>query len=341
MRIAAIGPREDPRDAFCSERYASFEDLPPGAVVGTSSPRRRALLRASRPDLRYDDVRGNIDTRLRKLREGRYDAIVLAMAGMARLGMRAAHTVPFDPTFVVPAAGQGALAIECRADDAELAGRLYEALSDRDAEFAVAAERAFLRRLGAGCTTPAGALANYSEEHGLRIFGAIASPDGARVLRAGRAAAVTSVNAAERAGAALAEELLDAGGAELLAAVERPLEGLLFLLPRTRERGSRIAPAFRSAGADVVEARDDAQAAEALGGRTPDVVLFPSSGSVAAIGAYLRGLRESGRRPIVAAMGESSSIAASEHGFPPDLTAPEPAVAAFVQSVTRYVLEKA
>jgi uroporphyrinogen-III synthase len=160
------------------------------------------------------------------------------------------------------------------------------------------------------------------------------------VIRGERASAAADVEAAAAVGEALALELLEAGAAEILGAELRPLEGLLFLLPRTRERASRIAPALRSAGADVVEARDAEHAAEALAGRVPDVLLFPSSGSVATIAGYLGTLRARARRPIVATMGESSSRTASEHGFPPDLVSPEPAVAAFVQSVTQYVLEK-
>lgn len=343
MRIAAIGAREDPRDAFCSERHASFEDLPAGAIVGTSSPRRRALLLGARPDLRFEDLRGNIDTRLRKLREGHYDAIVLAMAGLTRLGIRATHTKPFDTHVLVPAVGQGALAIECRADDEALAATLEEAFGDRTTTIAIAAERAFLRRLRAGCAVPVGALATYGEDGTLAIFGAIAAVDGSRVLRDGRTAVVADSGAAETLGEALAGDLLDAGGALLLSGVHalQPLAGRLFLLPRTRERPSRIAPALRSAGADVVEAHDSAEAIERLSGRLPDVLLFPSSGSVHAVREYLRTLHESGSRPIVAAMGESSSLAASRHGFPPDLTAPEPQLASFVHGVTQYVLEKA
>ena len=114
MRIAAISARADARDAFCSERYESLESLPAGAVVGTSSPRRRAQLAALRPDLRYENLRGNVDTRLKKLARGEYDAIVLAMAGLQRLGVAAAHVAPFAEDRLVPAVGQGALAVEVR-----------------------------------------------------------------------------------------------------------------------------------------------------------------------------------------------------------------------------------
>ncbi len=156
MRIAAITRREDPRDAFCSARYGSFESLPPGAVVGTSSPRRHALLAALRADLRYENLRGNVDTRLRKLEDGAYDAIVLAMAGLNRLGLRSAYVVPFPVEQVVPAAGQGALAVETRSDEDRLAETLHAAANDSTSEMCIECERAALRELRAGCSAPLG-----------------------------------------------------------------------------------------------------------------------------------------------------------------------------------------
>jgi hydroxymethylbilane synthase len=343
MALAAVTAREDARDAFCSERFASFAGLPPGARVGTSSPRRRAQLRALRPDLVYEDVRGNVDTRLRKLREGQYDAIVLACAGLNRLGARAAHTVPFPPEEVTPAVGQGALGIETRGDD-PLAARLQALLEDPAASIAVRAERAFLRTCRGGCQAPIGCHATWSGGC-FRITAAIAAPDGSRVLRSSAEAALAlgDVTSAEALAVALARELLDAGGSALLAgdgAAAGPLAGHVFLLPRTQDRPSRIAPALRDAGAEVVEAPDSAAAAAALGDRVPTAILFPSSGSVGAIGDYLGRLREGGYRPVVAAMGPSSSAAAGARGWPPDVTAPSAEVGAFVQTVTRFVLEK-
>jgi hydroxymethylbilane synthase len=163
MRIAAITRRDDPRDAFCSERYAGFESLPPGAVVGTSSPRRRALLAALRPDLRYENLRGNVDTRLRKLAGGAYDAIVLAMAGLNRLGLRATHVVPFPVERIVPAVGQGALAVETRAEEDRLAETLRSAVNDPSSELCIECERAALRELRAGCSAPLGIYAYFAE----------------------------------------------------------------------------------------------------------------------------------------------------------------------------------
>ncbi len=337
MTLAAITGREDARDAYCSERYAAFDDLPPGARVGTSSPRRRAQLRGLRPDLVYDDVRGNVDTRLRKLRTGDYDAIVLACAGLNRLGLRAAHTVPFDPAQLTPAVGQGALGIETRDGD-PLAARLDAILGDPATTIAVRAERAFLRTLRGGCAAPVGAHAAW-EAGMLRIAGAIAALDGSRVLRAARqtSLALEDLAAAEALGVDLAVGLLGAGGAALLGAT--PLAGRLFLLPRTQERPSRIAPALREAGAEVVEARDSEAARTALGGRVPNVILFPSSGAVGAMAEYLSGLRRDGHRPLVAAMGPASSQTAQAEGWRPDVVAPSAEVGAFVQTVLLFVLE--
>ena len=177
MLIAAISTREDPRDAFCSEKYESFADLPPGARVGTSSLRRRAQLAALRADLQYVDVRGNVDTRLRKLRDGQYEAIVLASAGLRRLGVAATYTVPFEIAQMVPAVGQGALAVEVRSDAVELGRLLREAVNDEQTERAVMCERAALRTLQGGCQAPIGIHARY-EECRLVVDGLIASLDG-------------------------------------------------------------------------------------------------------------------------------------------------------------------
>jgi hydroxymethylbilane synthase len=337
MTLAAVTAREDPRDAYCSERYPSFEDLPPGARVGTSSPRRRAQLRALRPDLAYEDVRGNVDTRLRKLGDGAYDAIVLACAGLNRLGLSATYTVPFSVEVVTPPAGQGALAIETLAGEG-LALQLETLLGDAATTLAVRAERAFLRTLRGGCQAPIGCHATWAEGR-FQVVGAIAAPDGSRIVRGRRDAALDpgDIASAEAIGTALAFELVADGGGALLGG--GPLSGRIFLLPRTQDRPSRIAPALRDAGAEVVEAPDSAAAAAALGGRIPTAILFPSSGSVDAITDYLGRLRERGHRPVVAAMGPSSSDTAGAHGWPPDVVAPSAEIGAFVQTVTRFVLE--
>jgi hydroxymethylbilane synthase len=339
MLLAAIAGREDARDAFCSEHYASFDALPAGARVGTSSPRRRAQLRALRPDLTFEDVRGNVDTRLRKLRGGEYDAIVLAAAGMKRLGVTATHTVPFALDVLVPAVAQGALAIEMRDGDPR-AARIRALLNDPNAEVAVRAERAFLRTLRGGCQAPVGAHATYDGTF-LQMHAVIAAPDGSTAVRGRRRLAVAAVEDAEAVGIALGRELLDAGGEALLGegAGDRrgALAGSLFLLPRTQERPSRIAAALREAGAEVVEAVDGAAALAALAGRTPNAVLFPSSGSVRAIAAYLA--ERHGARPIVAAMGPATAAAAAAAGWPADVVASAADVGSFVHLVTHFVLE--
>jgi hydroxymethylbilane synthase len=345
--IAAITQREDPRDAFCSERYARFEDLPAGARVGTSSPRRRAQLHALRPDLAYDDIRGNVDTRLRKLRDGDYAAIVLACAGLRRLGIAATHTVPFDPAELTPAVGQGALAIETRADD-PFAARIGAVLGDPATNLCVRAERAYLRTLRGGCQAPVGAHAAV-RDGALHLTAVIAALDGSRVVRGDKFIELAGfgpddVAASEALGVELARQLLDDGGSAILGdaadtAQAAPLAGRLVLLPRTQDRPSRIAPALREAGAEVIEAADSQAARAALGDRLPTAILFPSSGSVAAITDYLAGLRDTGQRPVVAAMGPASSSSADACGFPPDVIAPNAEVGTFVHTVTRYLLE--
>ena len=351
MTIAAIGKREDPRDAFCSERYASLDALPAGAIVGTSSPRRRAQLQALRPDLVFETIRGNVDTRLRKLRDGEFDAIVLAMAGLTRLGLAATYTVAIDPNLVIPAVGQGALAIEIRAGDAdsELGQRIASVMRDDATDLAVRAERAFLRTLRGGCQAPVGAHATIANG-ALRLDAAICAVDGSRIVRGNDSTRELNVANVEALGAALGKRLLAEGGDALLAALEPasvaqerderagPLAGELLLLPRTQERPSTIAPALRGMGADVIEAANDADVDRALGDRIPSGLLFPSSGSVHAIEPYLARLLASGARPLVATMGEASSAAASAVGFVPDVVADEPSVGAFVQSIVRRLL---
>jgi hydroxymethylbilane synthase len=343
MRIAAISAREDPRDAFCSERYESFAKLPPGARVGTSSLRRRAQLAALRGDLQYIDIRGNVDTRLRKLREGQYDAIVLASAGLRRLGARATHTVPFEVTEIVPAVAQGALAVETRADANAIAARIHAAINDERVQIAVFCERAALRTLQGGCQAPIGIHARFAGGE-LAVEGVIASLDGKSVVRERRSAPVSGIEAAEELGEVLAQAMLAAGAAKILALSPRPqalpLAGKVVLLPRTHERASRIAAALRADGAEVIEMRSgEAEAAE-LGQRVPDVIVFPSSAAVNAASAYLHRVHRYARRPAVAAMGPASSAAAHAAGFTPDVVAPEAEIDALVGAVRAHLSVK-
>jgi len=255
------------------------------------------------------------------------------------LGLAATHTVPFALDVLVPAVAQGALAIEMRAGDPRIV-RIRELLNDPWTELAVRAERAFLRTLRGGCQVPVGAHAVYDGEF-LLLHAAIAAADGSTVIRGDRRLTTTAAAEMEAAGVALAEAMLAEGAADLLAGggtgPAGALAGALFLLPRTQERPSRIAAALREAGAEVVEARDGAAAAAALAGRTPNAILFPSSGAVRALGAYLA--ERHGARPIVAAMGPASAAAAAEAGWPADVVAAEADIAAFVHAVTHFVLE--
>ncbi|WP_454904177.1 hydroxymethylbilane synthase [Variovorax gossypii] len=175
--LPCVLEREDPRDALVSPRHASLDELPHGAVVGTSSQRRVALLRALRPDLRIEPLRGNLDTRLRKLDEGQYDAIVLAAAGLKRLGLESRIRVAFDPDTMLPAAGQGALGIEVRADRADLI-ELLASLTHKGDWLSTAAERAVSRAMGGSCSMPLAAHARWQADGTLRIDAAWGDPEG-------------------------------------------------------------------------------------------------------------------------------------------------------------------
>jgi len=210
--IAAVPAREDPRDAFCSVRFTSIEDLPHGWRVGTSSLRREAQLKALRPDLNVHPLRGNVDTRLRKLESGEYDAIILALAGLRRLRKTEFVRQVLPVAVMCPAAGQGALAIETRAGDREVIdalGFLNHAATRAETD----SERALLRKMGGGCQVPIGANANLRDSL-LHLDAVIASPDGKSVLRE----SVTGANAISL-GESAAEKLLQRGGAAILEAV--------------------------------------------------------------------------------------------------------------------------
>jgi hydroxymethylbilane synthase len=215
--IAAIPEREDARDVFVSPGCAAFVDLPPGARVGTSSSRRQSQLRALRPDIEFVEFRGNVDTRLRKLGEGQAAGIVLAAAGLARLGRMEWVREYFPADVVCPAAGQGALAIECRADDA----RVHEAvrfLDHADTRYCVTAERAALAGLGGGCQVPIGIFC-VRERAAFRIQGAVVTADGSKSVRT---ETTDAPSRPEELGAQLAAALLDLGAREILLAGEDP-----------------------------------------------------------------------------------------------------------------------
>jgi hydroxymethylbilane synthase len=182
--LAGFPPREDPRDAFISHKAATLRELPPGAVVGTSSPRRHALVKKLRPDATVVTLRGNVETRLRKLEAGEVDATLLAVAGLKRLGLLSAATAILDPDDFLPAVGQGAIGIETRADDAKTRA-FVEAIDDADTSAALAAERAFLAVLDGSCRTP---IAGHATLDGgtLRFRGIIVKPDGSEAFEVWR-----------------------------------------------------------------------------------------------------------------------------------------------------------
>jgi len=209
LTIGLTPARADVRDVLICPTGHTLDELPAGAVVGTSSPRRQAQLLAHRPDLVVKSIRGNVDTRIRKAREGQYDAVILAAAGVTRLGLEDAITQYLPLDLMLPAPAQGVLGVQCRADD-ERTLALLAAVEDPDARAAAQAERAFLAGLGGGCSIP---VAAYAEPvaGGLHLRGLVASPDGVRVLR------VEGTGEDPRAlGRTLAEEAMARGAASLL-----------------------------------------------------------------------------------------------------------------------------
>lgn len=218
LAIGAVPEREDPRDAFISVRHASLGDLPAAARVGTSSLRRRSQLLHLFPGLQIGDLRGNVDTRLRKLQEGLYDAILLASAGLHRLGLNRVITGYLPVEVMIPAAGQGALAVEIRAGDRRIAN-MAETIHHLPAYFAVLAERTLLAELEAGCQVPLGVHA-FHQDQVLHMISMIASLDGSRLLRERISFEPSAAGAAE-AGRRLAGRLLAAGAGRILEEIRR------------------------------------------------------------------------------------------------------------------------
>ena len=214
--LAAIMSREDPRDALVSTRFRSLAEIPAGSSIGTSSLRREAQLRERFPLLEVASLRGNVNTRLKKLDDGDYAAIILAVAGLKRLGLAERITALIDPVDSLPAPGQGALAIECLADRADVAAALSP-LADEKTAIAVTAERAFARRLSGSCHTPLAAYAQARDDE-LWLRGLVASRDGRQVLRGERAAPAANEDDATAIGDALGADLLARGAAAILSA---------------------------------------------------------------------------------------------------------------------------
>ncbi len=214
LHLPVIMQREDPRDAFVSNNYKSLAGLPEGSVVGTSSLRRECQLREVRPDLKIAPLRGNVNTRLRKLDEGEFDAIILASAGLIRLGFEQRIASFIEPEQSLPAIGQGAVGIECRADDPRV-NALLEPLLDADTAVCVRAERAMNHRLNGGCQVP---IAGYAilRDGGLFLRGLVGEPDGSKIIRAETSGTLQD---AESMGLALADELLSKGAGPILKAL--------------------------------------------------------------------------------------------------------------------------
>jgi hydroxymethylbilane synthase len=216
IALAAVPPRDDPRDALVARDGAKLADLPAGARIGTGSPRRAAQLLGLRGDLRCVPIRGNAGTRLRQVTDGELDGVVLACAGLARIGCAGAISQVFELDEMLPAPGQGALAVECRDDDPELA-TLLAAVSDEASMAAAVAERALLEALAAGCSAPVGGYAAGTGQ--LLMRAAVLSPDGTRALRAQGSAPAAD---ARRLGRDLAAELLRRGASDFISSPNDP-----------------------------------------------------------------------------------------------------------------------
>jgi len=217
--FAAIGRREDPRDCLISRNNRALKGLPPNARIGTSSLRRQAQLRHLRPDVQVADLRGNVDTRLRKLDAGEYDAIVLATAGVNRLGLASRITQMFNADVMLPAIGQGAIGIETRADDGDTSA-LVAALNHEETRVCVAAERALMRELEGGCQVPLGAWAKLNASGEIEIEAGVFSPDGAEAVRRSDRGPASD---AEQVGKRLARSLVSAGADRILRLAGRSL----------------------------------------------------------------------------------------------------------------------
>ena len=209
--ISAVTKRAEPFDAFVSNKYKSFEELPKGAVIGTSSLRRRAQLLSIRSDLKIENLRGNVDTRLKKLDEGNFDAIILAAAGLKRLGYENRINKILPPEIMLPAVGQGAIAVETLTDNVEIRG-ILQFIDDKNTRSVTLAERAFLRIVEGGCQVPIGVFANI-EGNKITVEAIIASIDGQKIIRDKM---IGAVEEAEVLGKSLADKLLNLGGREIL-----------------------------------------------------------------------------------------------------------------------------
>ncbi len=330
LAIGAIPKRGDVGDALVARNSETLSTLPPGAIVGTSSLRRQAQILAVRPDLRVRSIRGNVETRVRKVREGLYDAAVLATAGLKRLDLQdeASAWLSFD--VMLPAPGQGALAVQCRADDRETL-ELLRAIDDRDTRRAITAERHFLQNLGGGCSAPIAAYARCLDENRLEMNALIASPSGATSIRVSGSGANPYELATELAG-----EALTMGAGDILAAISTaqvsstlPLEGRRIVITRPRQQADEFAAQLRELGAVPIlfpairiAPIDDTSPLDAAIRRLSeyDWVIFTSVNGVDIFHKRLQALDasvEQLNRLHVAAIGPATGSALSEIGVMP------------------------
>jgi hydroxymethylbilane synthase len=321
LTLAAILPRADARDVLVS-RAGTLRELPRGARVGTSSPRRTCQLRALRSDLDLKEMRGNVDTRLRKLAAGEYDALVLAAAGLIRLGREIEVTEWLDLDTMIPCVGQGALAVETRADDPELL-RLFARLDDPATRTTVTAERAFLAELGAGCLAAAAAHADVHEGR-VRIVALIGSTDGRYMTRT----RTGNAGDAEHVGSTLARALLREGAAVFLATRGSSLTGVRVAVTRPSEQSEELMALLRARGAQpvccptiAIEPVGDGSVLDEMLGAigSADWMVFTSANAVRIVAGRLRTLK----LPIpprlrFAAVGGATADALAVHLRPPD-----------------------
>ena len=333
--LGAVCLREDVRDCIVARDGKRLLELPPGAVVGTSSLRRAAQLQALRQDLDVRSIRGNVDTRVRKVQDGEFDAVVLAAAGILRLGLEDAVTEWLGPDTMLSAPGQGALGVQCRAGDERVLS-LLAAIDDPGARAETTAERVFLRTLGAGCTAPVGAQAvvvdpepsDTVSKGRVRLNGLVASPDGGQVVR------VAGEGEPEEVGERLAREALAAGAGDILGAIRgaQPLRDRRIVVTRPRDQIGPLADALERLGATVlalplveIAPIEDASALDAAAARLEsyDWVVFTSANGVAGVRERLAGKL----LPRVAAVGPATADAVRtlglEAAFVPDRFAAE------------------
>jgi hydroxymethylbilane synthase len=317
LALAAVPERESPFDAVVGKR---LDELPAGARVGTSSLRRAAQLRRLRPDLKIEDIRGNLDTRLRKLDEGQYDAILLASAGLKRLGWEARITEMLEPEIMCPAVGQGALAVETRMAP-DPAFEICARLDDAAARAAVEAERALLAALGGGCQVPLGAYAELREGR-LRLRAVVADPASGDVFSCVEEGPADDPRAV---GLRAAETLLDGGARRIIASVNPhalPLAGQTVVVTRARKQAGALSAKLRALGADVIELpliEFQPLEFEAPDWGAYDWAIFTSANGV----EFFFERVEPRPGPRICAIGPATASALRERGLEPDLVPPE------------------